>query len=79
MRRLVLLGGGHAHVHVLKAIGDALDPTVSVTLVTPVERQVYSGMLPGFLAGHYALEDCGIDLIPLAARARWWCAPRRRS
>ena len=32
MRRLVLLGGGHAHVHVLKAIGDALDPAVSVTL-----------------------------------------------
>lgn len=70
MRRLVLVGGGHAHVHVLKAIGDALDPTVSVTLVTPVERQVYSGMLPGFVAGHYTLEECGIDLGPLVERAR---------
>jgi selenide,water dikinase len=57
-------------VHVLKTIGDALDPTVSVTLVTPVDRQVYSGMLPGFVAGHYALEDCAIDLRPLAERAR---------
>ncbi len=70
MRRLVLLGGGHAHVHVLKAIGDALDPTVSVTLVTPVERQVYSGMLPGYVAGRYTLDDCSIDLRPLAERAR---------
>jgi selenide,water dikinase len=70
MRRLVLLGGGHAHVHVLKAIGDALDPAVSVTLVTPVERQVYSGMLPGYVGGHYPLEACGIDLLPLAQRAR---------
>jgi selenide,water dikinase len=66
----VLLGGGHAHVHVLKAIGDALDPAVSVTLVTPVDRQVYSGMLPGYVAGHYPLEACGIDLLPLAQRAR---------
>ena len=70
MKRLVLVGGGHAHVHVLKAIGDALDSTVSVTLVTPVERQVYSGMLPGFVAGHYALDECGIDLGALAERAR---------
>ena len=70
MKRLVLLGGGHAHVHVLKAIGDALDPTVGVTLVTPVERQVYSGMLPGYVAGHYGLAECGIDLIALANRAR---------
>lgn len=70
MKRLVLLGGGHAHVHVLKAIGGALDPAVGVTLVTPVERQVYSGMVPGLVAGHYALEECGIDLAPLARHAR---------
>lgn len=70
MKRLVLLGGGHAHVHVLKALGDALDPTVSVTLVTPVDRQIYSGMLPGFVAGRYSLADCGIELAPLADRAR---------
>jgi selenide,water dikinase len=70
VKRLVLLGGGHAHVHVLKAIGNALDPAVSVTLVTPVERQVYSGMVPGYVAGRYTLEECGIDLGPLARHAR---------
>lgn len=69
MKRLVLLGGGHAHAHVLKAIGDAPDPTVSVTLVTPVERQIYSGMVPGYVAGHYTLAECVIDMVPLAKRA----------
>ncbi len=69
MRRLVLVGGGHAHVHVLKALGDSPDPTVSVTLVSPVDRQLYSGMLPGYVAGHYGLDECGIDLAPLASRA----------
>lgn len=69
MKRLVLLGGGHAHVRVLKAIGDAPDLSVSVALVTPVERQVYSGMLPGFVSGHYGLAECGIDLVALARRA----------
>jgi len=70
MKSLVLAGGGHAHAQVLKAIGDARDPSVSVTLVTPVERQVYSGMLPGFVAGHYGLAECGIDLMALARHAR---------
>ena len=70
MKRLVLVGGGHAHVHVLKAIGDALDSGVSVTLVTPVDRPLYSGMLPGYVAGHYGLAECGIDLMALAKRAR---------
>jgi selenide,water dikinase len=70
VKRLVLLGGGHAHVHVLKALGEAVDSDLAVTLVTPVAVQVYSGMLPGYVAGHYELDECGIDLGPLAATAR---------
>jgi len=44
-----------------------------VTLVAPHPRQLYSGMVPGFVAGHYALEDCVIPLEPLVRRAgvRW--------
>jgi selenide,water dikinase len=70
VKRLVLVGGGHAHVHVLKALGETHDAGVAVALVTPVARQVYSGMLPGYVAGHYSLAECGIDLEPLAHRAR---------
>ena len=70
MKRLVLLGGGHAHVHVLRAMAEPLDSGLAVTLVSPVAIQVYSGMLPGYVAGHYGLDECGIDLGPLASRAR---------
>lgn len=70
MKRLILLGGGHAHVHVLKAFGAAPPDNTEVTLVAPYHRQVYSGMLPGWIAGHYELEDCIIPLAPLAQQAR---------
>ena len=66
MKHLVLLGGGHAHVHVLKQLARTPLAGVNVTLVSPFERQIYSGMVPGWLAGHYLLDDCGIALPPLA-------------
>lgn len=69
MRHLVLGGGGHAHLAVLKALGRARPAAVAVTLVTPVPRQLYSGMLPGWIAGHYAREQCEIDLQALARAA----------
>ncbi|KAA3649463.1 MAG: FAD-dependent oxidoreductase [Proteobacteria bacterium] len=73
MKRLVLLGGGHAHVHVLDALARTPLPDTEVTLVSPYPRQLYSGMLPGWIAGHYTLEALAIALTPLAERAgiRW--------
>jgi pyridine nucleotide-disulfide oxidoreductase family protein len=76
-RRLLLLGGGHAHVHVLDALARAPMGGLQATLVTPYSRQMYSGMVPGLLAGHYAAEDCAIPLRPLAAAAGvLWCQGR---
>ena len=76
MKHLLLLGAGHAHVQVLKRYAElvrhgALPP--KITLVTPHPRQLYSGMVPGFVAGHYALEQCVIALEPLLAGTpvRW--------
>jgi selenide,water dikinase len=63
---LVLVGGGHAHAFVLKSFGMAPIPGVRVTLVTDVAETPYSGMLPGFIAGHYTREACHIDLFRLA-------------
>jgi pyridine nucleotide-disulfide oxidoreductase family protein len=70
VKHLVLLGGGHAHVEVLKDLAERPDPRWDVTLVTPYPRLIYSGMVPGVIAGHYHLEQCAINLAALAARAR---------
>jgi pyridine nucleotide-disulfide oxidoreductase family protein len=69
MKRLVLGGGGHAHLALLQALARASRSDIEVTLVTPTPRQVYSGMLPGWIAGHYWREECEIDLRRLARRA----------
>ncbi len=68
-RHLVLLGAGHAHVHVLKSLAQDRPAGLAITLVTPYPRQLYSGMVPGFVAGHYALDDCMIPLDGLLARS----------
>ena len=69
MKRLILAGGGHAHLHVLKALSARRWPGVEVWLVTPTLRQIYSGMVPGWMSGHYALEQCAAPLEPLARAA----------
>lgn len=69
MKRLLLLGGGHAQLAVLESLVREPMAGVEATLVTPSERAVYSGMLPGWVAGHYALPACTIDLSALARAA----------
>ena len=69
-RDLVLVGGGHSHVQVLRrfAMEPPRDTRITVVLDTPVA--VYSGMVPGFVAGQYAAHELEIDVVPLARRAR---------
>jgi selenide, water dikinase len=63
---IVLLGGGHAHVRVVKAFAQRPQPGVRVTLVTRDLETPYSGMLPGVIAGLYGRDEAHIDLVRLA-------------
>ena len=44
-------------------------PGVRLTVVVDRPEAVYSGMVPGFVAGQYRRDDLEIDVRPLALRA----------
>jgi selenide,water dikinase len=69
VRDLVLVGGGHAHVQVLRRwmMAPMDDVRVSIVLDRPVA--VYSGMVPGVVAGQYPARATEIDVWTLARRA----------
>ena len=56
-KHLVLVGGGHAHMTVLKHLDRFGDKGHSVTLISPTTHHYYSGMGPGLLSGTYRPQD----------------------
>ena len=69
MKRILLVGAGHAHAVLLASLAEKPLYGATLTLVSPFRRQIYSGMLPGVIAGHYRLEEAQLDAAVLAARA----------
>ena len=75
LKHLLLAGGGHAHIGLLRRLAngriaaeDSKDK-LAVTLVTEQPQTLYSGMLPGWMAGHYDLKEISIDIVDLCKRA----------
>lgn len=66
MKKLLLIGGGHSHVEVMRRFGLHRSSGHTVTVVNPTTHTPYSGMLPGLIAGHYTFAQCHIDLPALA-------------
>lgn len=72
MTRVLLVGGGHSHVEVVRRFGLAPPAGIAMTLVSREASAEYSGMLPGHVSGHYDHDEITIDLAALcrAAAAR---------
>ncbi|MDB5855631.1 MAG: hypothetical protein JWR22_3672 [Herminiimonas sp.] len=71
-RKLVLVGGGHAHLFVLEALRrqpSRWKGQFDATMLSSTLHTAYSGMLPGLIAGHYRSSECHVDLRPLAESA----------
>lgn len=66
VKHLVLIGGGHSHLAVVRSLGMRPAPGLMVTWISREILVPYSGALPAFIAGRYRPEDMFIDLRPLA-------------
>ncbi|KZR90613.1 selenide, water dikinase SelD [Synechococcus sp. MIT S9508] len=71
MSGLVLAGGGHSHALVLRrwAMQPRNRPKTLITLVSRTSTALYSGMVPGLVAGLYSRDELAIDLRRLADQA----------
>ena len=68
---LVLAGGGHSHALVLKrwAMKPQRRPKQTIVLVNRSSTALYSGMVPGLIAGLYQRDELAIDLRQLCDHA----------
>ena len=65
---MVLVGGGHAHLHVLRELVRRPLAGVETALVVPGDHY-YSAMVPGYLQGQYVADELRFDLARLARQA----------
>ena len=75
-KKLLLAGAGHAHIGLLRRlVAGQLESTdfkgaaIDIALISEQPQTIYSGMLPGWMAGHYQLDDISIDIASLCRRA----------
>lgn len=62
-RHIVLVGAGHAHVEVLRRFRRR--PDIRLTIISNDPFATYSGMVPGYVAGHFPVDDTRIPVTAL--------------
>lgn len=67
--KLLLVGGGHGHLHILKQLQTVELANTETTLLSPSRFQYYSGMFSGYIEGTYSLDKIEIDLAFLAQKS----------
>jgi len=65
-KHIVLIGGGHSHVEVLRKFGMQPEPAIRLTVIARDLHAPYSGMLPGHIAGHYSHNDIHVNVSAIA-------------
>jgi len=65
-KHLVLVGGGHAHLTVIKHIDAFVEKGHDVTLISPTTHHYYSGMGPGVLSGMYRPQHIRFNVRKMA-------------
>ena len=68
-KQLVLIGGGHANVQVLRKLCMNEYRGLNIILISEGYEAIYSGMTPGYFKKFYSLEDISIDLQRLCFNA----------
>jgi len=68
-KQLVLIGGGHANVQVLRKLCMSEYMGLNIILISEDYKAIYSGMTPGYIKKFYSLEDISIDLQRLCFNA----------
>ncbi len=69
--KLILLGGGHAHVRMLQLIkGRGRLPDCEVCLISPFERSYHPQMIGGYVEGSYQEAELCFDLPGLCRMAK---------
>ena len=67
---LVFIGSGHSHSLVLRMLAMKPIDNARLTLITNTLLTPYSGMLPGYIAGHYSEHETHLDLNKLCKAAQ---------
>lgn len=56
-KKLVLAGGGHGHVYVVKRLIHEMPKDLEVIMVSDAKNHLYSGMIAGYLEDLYSLDE----------------------